>query len=616
VLKSLIALMQVVLAEAGTRCGTSTTQDLKTILRRVEHEGISFLTISLPAFCSDFEKSLAEGRVTHDRFTGFSRTGGLPRFLKGFLESVFDSNSGRLLNDPSIQAIQAVRQITLMFGKIALQCSPEREDNAIRKFIECEQDVRRYDRKLSSEPERLEEFVRVGRLLWADFFSEVDNRIYAEGVIPRHGPGATADKLRGNAKYDQLMWTFRMESVFPHWENLIPSESFLSRTDRVTILEPGDEIPVKVILVPKTLKTPRIIAVEPTCMQYMQQGVLATIMEEMPRFDNTRHFVMFESQEPNQRLAREGSVSGALATLDLSEASDRVSNQHVRLLLASHRELRQAVDVTRSRKADVTLPGGIKKIIRLAKFASMGSALCFPMEAMVFATIIFVGIQRELKRPLTKKDIQSFFGLVRVYGDDIIVPVEYVQSVIQELEAFGLRVNPNKSFWTGRFRESCGKEFYDGRNVCVARVRNLLPSDRLDVDRLQSTISFRNQMFHLGYHETADYLDGLISDIITFPFVEWTIGQDGNPVQSSSLLGRHAYDIPCQEYRHDSDLQIPLVRGSIAVSESPASLLDDYGALMKWFLKRGVTPFVDRRHLQRAGRPRSARIKTGWYPIR
>jgi len=132
-------------------------------------------------------------------------------------------------------------------------------------------------------------------------------------------------------------------------------------------------------------------------------------------------------------------MNGNLATLDLSEASDRVSNQHVRLLVKNHRALREAVDATRSRKADV-----LGKTIRLAKFASMGSALCFPFEALVFATIVFVGIERELNRQLTQKDIESFYGRVRVYGDDIIVPVEYVESVVRELEALGFVSIPTR----------------------------------------------------------------------------------------------------------------------------------------------------------------------------
>jgi len=609
-LKSLIAFLQVVLTDVSIRCDTSTTLDLKKIERRVEHEGISFLTISLPKFGSDFEKSLDQAYVGHDLFTGFSRKGGLPRFLGGFLDLVFDRTSGRLLDDPSVKAIQAIRQITLLFSKIELRCTPEREHAAVQKFLECEKDVRQFD-GLLSESNRLREFAALSHVMWTEFLTRVDFRIYNEGVIPRHGPGATVDKLRGNAKYNQRTWTRRMERVFPHWEYLIPSASFIERLDRVTILEPGDERPVKVTLVPKTLKTPRIIAVEPTCMQYMQQGVLATIVDEMPRSYNTRHFIMSKSQKPNQRLAREGSLTGALATLDLSEASDRVSNQHVRLLLGDYLALTRAVDATRSRKADV-----FGKTIRLAKFASMGSALCFPMEAMVFCTVVFLGIQRALNRPLTQEDLRSFRGKVRVYGDDIIVPVEFVLPVIQELQAFGFVVNTKKSFWTGRFRESCGKEYFSGCDVTVAKVRKVFPDNRRHADRLESIVALRNQMFHLRMGNTVDYLDILIGKLIPFPYVGWYSDGDGNIVQESKLLGRHEHWMPIQKTVHDKDSQIPLVKGSWVSSVSPKSKLDDYGALMKHFLRRSEEPIFDRKHLQRAGRANIARIKIGWVSPR
>jgi len=131
-----------------------------------------------------------------------------------------------------------------------------------------------------------------------------------------------------------------------------------------------------VIAVPKTMKTPRIIAVEPTAMQYMQQAISDNLVSNL----EGRHFpykwmIGFERQEPNQQMAKEGSLHGELATLDLSEASDRVSNQHVRRLTKGFPRVTEGIQACRSRKADVPGHG----VIRLAKFASMGSALTFPL---------------------------------------------------------------------------------------------------------------------------------------------------------------------------------------------------------------------------------------------
>lgn len=589
--------MRMVLTDVGTRCGTSTTRDWKTVSSRVEHEGFSFFTITLSSFGKDFEKSLDLGLVAPTSFRPFSRARGeaIPRFLGGVLELVFDRKTGRLLDEPSITAIQCVRQFSLMCAKIDLPCSETRTRKAMELFIECEKDVRAADASITGA--MWEDFSRVGSLLWADLFCSLDQKIWADGVIPKHGPGSTADRLRGNAKWDQAEWTARLERVFPSWEYLLPSWHFESKLQAIHILEPREERPVRVISVPKTQKTPRIIALEPTCMQYVQQGILDVMMQEFRTSDNARNFVRFDSQSPNQAMAREGSLTGLLATLDLSEASDRVSYQHVRYLLRRHSVTRDAVDACRSRKAGVPGHG----VIRLSKFASMGSALTFPFEALVFSTIVFVGIERALNRQLSRKDFKSFYGKVRVYGDDIIVPVDFVPSVISSLQDFGLVVNTGKSFWTGKFRESCGGDFYDGRDVTIARLKSELPTSRRQADRLISTVALRNGLFSRGYYAAVDYLDRVIEGIIPFP----TVAREG-----TAVLGRLGFGA-IQVTEVDPDLQIPLVKGMVIRSELPASRLDDSGALMKFFLKRGDEPIYSEDHLQFAGRARTVTLTPG-----
>lgn len=587
-------LWQVVLNELGTRCHTSTSRDYKTASVRYEHEGSSFLTITLPNFGKGFEKSLDQGFVDHNLFTGFRFRGGLPQFLGGFLDLVFDRGTGRLLDEPCIESIFAIRQLTLMFSKILHECSPARTRTAIQNYIKCEQEIRISDR--STPPEMLDAFKRMSLMLFGDVLSHLDKDVYEGNIVPRHGPGRTADRLRGNAKYDQKEWPERLESIFAFGENAIPNWRFKDLLDRSEFLEPGTERPVRVITVPKTLKTPRIIAIEPTCMQYMQQGLMEKLVEYISSDYVAGKFVGFDDQEPNQLLAQKGSQSGDLATLDLSEASDRVSNQLVRLLLSNHPHLFEAVDATRSRKADV-----FGQTVRLAKFASMGSALTFPIEAMVFTTLILVGIEQELKRPLTRKDLHFLLGRVRVYGDDLIVPIDCVSSVIRVLETFGFRVNKDKSFWTGKFRESCGKEFYDGNDVSIVRCRRDLPTSRKDALEMVSLVSLRNQLYFAGLWDSAKKLDVVIAGYLKhYPTVS----------PSSPVLGRHSL-LGYQTDRTDKDLQSPLVKGYCIRTQPPKSLATGPGALLKWFLKRGDEPFADRKHLERSGRPDAVDIKLG-----
>jgi len=599
-MKSLLLLQKSVLDDLGTLCCVNTSKDLKTISARFEHEGLSFLTITLPGFAKDFERGLELGRVDHNLFRSFAFQRGLPRFLGGFLDQVFDRCDGALLDNPSESAVFAIRQITLMFGKIKLECSKERTESAFRTFIQCEKDVTLADESFDFFKE---DFIRISRVLFRDTFLRVAERLYHKDFRPKHGSGSTAERLLGNKKYSQHEWTRRLESVFPYMESLFSSYSLALASEEVKpylILEPGNERPVRVISVPKTLKTPRIIAIEPTAMQYMQQGLLELFTEEVERDRLLRPLISNELQEPNQLLAREGSLSGNLSTLDLSEASDRVSNLHVNALFKDHPSLLEAIQATRSLKADVPGHG----IITLSKFASMGSALCFPMESYVFLVAIFMGIENVLKHRLTKKDVQSFIGKVRLYGDDIIVPKDYTQSVVSSLEALGFKVNLNKSFWNGKFRESCGKEYFAGHDVSICRVRRLLPTQRKHVEEIESTVSLRNQAYKAGLWRTVRFLDDVVGEIIPFPAAS----------DRSEGLTKITY-LPLSGDGWSSDLQKPLVKAAKVKHILPIDRLDGHGALLKFFLKRGDEPSPNKNHLERAGRSQSAHIKVGWISL-
>ena len=562
---------------------------------RVKHEGDSFLTITLPDFGKAFERALDQGEVTPFTFIGFQYRDQLPKFLGGLLEQVFDRGSGRLLEMPSIAAIQTIRQVTLSCGKIKRSCSDERISTAYQAYLQCELDVSAGDLARSSVD--LMDYWRVANLLWRQLYSRLDRRIYDGELIPAHGPGATADGLKGNQKFTFQEWTLRLERLFPYLGWASPSWSLWREVnDHVTFREPGAEIPVKVIHVPKTLKTPRIIAEEPTHMMYMQQAILELFKEEIRADPNALNFVCFDSQVPNQLLAQKGSRDGSLATLDLKEASDRVSNQLVGAMLYSFPTLNEAVQVTRSLRAQVN-----GQVVTLSKFASMGSALTFPIEALVFTTLVFLGIEKVLRRPLTQRDVKNLYGSVRVYGDDIVIPVEYVDSVIDTLHHFGAVVNTNKSFWIGKFRESCGEEYYAGYPVGIARVRKDFPTSRTDGEELSATVALRNQLFELGgYDHTVDWLDTIVSGILPrYPIV----------TRDSGALGRWTHDDSFTVDRMDRDTQTPMVKAYVRVPRVPKNSIDGYPALLKLLLKRGKTPIADKRHLSHSGRPSVVDIK-------
>lgn len=639
-MKSLMSLWSATADDLAVACCTSATLDKKTAERRVKSEGLSFLTITLPDLGKATQKWLDQGHADIHPSFKYERGRSLPSFLRGFFCRVFDPVSGVLLDEPDIDAIFAIRQLTLMFSKILHPCSDSRVKKAMSDFIRCEKDVREFDSNLIESD--LDEFERISNLLFGRVFSKMDRDIQYGTLLPKHGPGATADRLTSNGKYNQQTWTTRLEQCFPAREHLIPNSNFMFELDKVTFLEPDAETPVRVVPVPKTLKTPRIIAIEPACMQYMQQAVLRCFLNRFERDRLLTKMIGFDDQIPNQEMARLGSIDGQTATLDLSEASDRVSNQLVRTMLRRWPHLHAAIDSCRSRRADVPGHG----VVRLAKYASMGSALCFPIEAMVFTTIIFLGIQKSLNTSLTRRHIRMLSGSVRVYGDDLIVPTRHVRMVVRQLEHFGARVGRAKSFWTGKFRESCGKEYYDGRDVSISRVRRNLPDTTTDAKEVISTVSFRNQLAEVGcFDGTVDSLDTLLRKVLQhYPEVgpdSSLLGQVNpyfTPNGNSSLGGR---------VRTDLRLFIPLVRGYVIQARAPSDPLEGVGALLKCLLKlehrnpSGVVrvdtdlvptyePSVsdlsdqtsfrmpsgsqDERHLERSGRPKHVSLKLGWRP--
>ena len=648
-MKSLMRLLECVLADAGTWCSTSTTRDFKTIARRVEHEGISFLTISLPAFCQDFERALELGKVDSSLFLGFKKRGALPVLLRGLLSQVFDASDGVLLKIESTLAVHAIRQICLLNKKVLLPCSIERERKAYDSYLETDRSCAAFEEKLESywesnpngdqnsrnahvrtegagtyacpedesggsrfalsatlsdfgnkAPPEFGHFTEVARILWGSLFSDRTFVVRPERFIPKHGPGATAERLPANGRYAQSLWHERLDHWFPSSDFLVPNSSYNEVLDGIQFVGPEQEQPVRVITVPKTLKSPRIIAIEPACMQYTQQAILEILVERLESYELTRGSVNFTDQTVNQKLALSSSKDRRYSTIDLKDASDRVSARLVWQMLESQPVFREMIFSCRSTRADVPGHG----IHSLSRFASMGSALCFPIEAMVFFTIILSAILRADGHRLTLKRLSKVAKSVRVYGDDIIVPVEYVQVVKSELEWFNLRVNLNKSFWTGKFRESCGLDAYDGTPVTPVYVRRQFPSSHHDSEELISTVSLANQLYEAGYWEACSYVRSVVERLAIVPYVS----------KNSSILGWNSYFIKYEVQGWDSKLHRYLVKGNVVSTKLRHDPLEGYGALMKYFLKRGSDPYFDVSHLERYGRPLVVYTKLRWAP--
>lgn len=628
--KSLMWLLGSVLKDTSTRCGTDTHRDYLTVSRRIKHEGVSFLTIALPNFCRDFERSLDEGKVDTSRFLGFRRHGALPAFLRGLLCQVFDPGSGLLLDEPSEESILCIRQVCLMFKKIELPCSQKRTRQTFEKYVEVERELAGSIEKVSKQD--FDDFGRLSDLIWSETLSPVVEKLLDGDIRPNHGPGATAERINGNAKYRLKTWHKRLELWFP----FIGNGDTYSRADRdpelrsVQFAEPDAETPSRVVSVPKTLSGPRVIAIEPVCMQYTQQGILKELVRVLERKNVrstkterleqsfTAGHLNFSDQRINRDLAldasrggtllqtgevplrgRQGGIRSSFATIDLKDASDRVHKDFVYRMLRSVPDLRDAIFACRTQSA--SLPSG--DVLPLYKFASMGSALCFPVEAMMFYTLCILARLRFANKSLTRRNAFKASRRVYVYGDDILVPANEVPTVISLLEAFSLKVSLHKTFATGRFRESCGMDAYNGVNVTPVYARSMPPCNRQDASAIVSYVSLSNQLYKAGFWGTASRVREFVESVLNFrlPLVR----------ETSSCLGWHTFHNAYQFQGYTNDTQAPKVRSyGIRVVEQDDPLTD-YPALMKFFLKVGDDP-IQGKHLERTVLRGSVNIKIRW----
>jgi len=563
----LLDLATAVYKDAEAKCLTQSLgqRDLVTIRSRVKDEGLSFLTITLPQLGQDFERSLDSGCIAPGSFRSFRKRLKIPAFLQGFFELVFDSSTGRILHEPDVLAIECVRQLAYFFKKIELPCAEQRNEKAFRSYVQSEHDL-----SVALDQVDIDRFTDLCHHLWGDL---LPYKLCLEDTSPKHGPGSTAERISGNQKYVPLVWHDRLEPYFPLFHNAFSSESAIGSAEfeNVTIVEAQKELPVRVITVPKTLKAPRIIALEPVCMQYTQQALSKLLMKILQSGKVTGGHINFKDQTINQRLALETSMSGESATLDLSAASDRVPLSLALNMFDSVPDFRDAIEACRSMQAE--LPNG--DVIPLKKFASMGSAMCFPVESMYFFTLCVMGLLESRFLPVNVINIAKVSKDIYVYGDDLIVPTDSVSNVIGCLQKYYCKVNSTKSFWNGNFRESCGMDAYAGVSVTPTYLRQVPPSNRSSVKSLLSWVATSNPLYERGYWRAAALMLNRCQTILgKLPIVG----------ERSSALGAISFQRLHSVERWNAGLQVYEVKAWVGSPSYRPDNLGGYGALLKSLL--------------------------------
>lgn len=221
----------------------------------------------------------------------------------------------------------------------------------------------------------------------------------------------------------------------------------------------------KVRVVPKNAKTDRTICIEPDLNIFVQLGIGAVIRERLKAYG-----LDLNTQVKNQQMARRASIDDSLCTMDLSSASDLISRECVWALLPH-----SWADLLHWARTDWYELDN--EVHQFSKWSSMGNGYTFELESLIFYGILLGCCESE-----------GWDEDVTAYGDDLIFPSRLQPLVTRTLEFLGFRVNTEKTFGKGSFRESCGTDWFCGVNV-----RPIFWKGQID-DRIQQTYSYANAL--------------------------------------------------------------------------------------------------------------------------
>jgi hypothetical protein len=542
-------------------------RDFSYVERRTNAEGLSFLTVQLPLLGKWVDNKLSGKPAEFPK--GFS-----PTFLRIPLAAIeYLSQDGVEIDHEHAAFVRQLRTILYLVYKLELPSTPEQNDRKIAEFIEIEKE--------------LNEFVLPADNRWVEYGRHVLDAVVggfdpSSGNFPKHGPGSVATGEKGDGKWVFTHLYDSLHQKYPYYDFMYGLRSngralhLASYTERYKNMIRLPYPTAKLCLVPKDSRGPRIISCEPLELQFMQQAVAHRLMHHLESLrgsnlmdpDSLRRsiHINFADQNQNAYLALSSSRSGEFATIDLSEASDRVS----KTLFAALWPIDQQEHFNALRSHATTLPNG--DVQPLEKFAPMGSAVCFPVESTIFYGLCVAALLAE-GVPFARACCDVY-----VYGDDIIIPSKYYSVVRDVLELHGLKVNETKSFYSGYFRESCGIDAWHGHVVTPVRIRKLPGENPYSGSEHFAWCAYSAHFYEVNMPRAGDYCKELV-ELSVGRFIPFTTEDNGY----LSVI-RPGHETPLSEYvgvQWSVELSMPTAKVYTLKTRSSASGLNSYDRLLK-----------------------------------
>lgn len=532
-------------------------RDRIELVTRLDHEGISFATRTLP--------KLAEGLLLYIsrkliRYPGFklTRAKDRPLFLKSLFFLAYDEG-----NEDNLRAVEWLYNFTSSFKKLRGPFIQHELRNQLKEFVEVDQAL---PTEFNSEFDKL--ILDHARMFITDLFEPInkDENILFDGIVPRPGPGATNKPVKPHKRFEPTTIHGVVDEVMPyaewfynsynHFAWNIPHHRSLETT------KPRSRFK----FVEKQVGKARGICIEENEMQYFQQGLKHFLYRWIESHRLTSGVINFTDQSINANLALISSSTKKLATLDMKEASDRISRSLVRELFRDIPLLADLLDRLSTREIDLPFEHDGQSVLIAKKFAPMGSGICFPVMSLAHYALIRAIIYLSMHHDRMIQDLY-------VYGDDIIVNTECVQAVYDCLPRFGMKFNELKSFSTGFFRESCGTHAYKGMSITPVYLK-YTTGNHYDCTVKYSIIQNEYDLFRKGYYNACNAIRSFHTDITMTVKPASSILGWKRP-QGPTLVGiKRKWSVRYQQWKYLVD---------VFVEDKTCTSMDDNQALLRWY---------------------------------
>jgi len=363
----------------------------------------------------------------------------------------------------------AARQVLALFQKNSSFVCPDArlEDEAYAKFRDAEAQCRLTNTRFSSPVPAVDQHLIPSLFRARRLMARLLGPCPRVDELPlRFGPGSTSTVAKKNSNpqvklgelpscSESLLRSSYFNDVvrsMPHWLDCHGIRSHIDEEGYEVITLNVNIEASRLEFVPKSLTSLRSIMTQPTLNTLFQCGIGDFMANRLKR-----QGIDLTDQTIQQRRAREGSLHGGFATIDLSSASDTIARQLVRFLLPSEWYSLLSAGCSRT----YTYQNGEEH--QLQHFSSMGNGFTFPLESAIFWCLC---------------QSVSSHGSVTVFGDDIICRTKDVLPILEMLQYAGFTVNAKKSHLSGPFRESCGADYLRGIDIRPCYVKETL-SDKV-----------------------------------------------------------------------------------------------------------------------------------------